>query len=210
MLSLPISRRSLAYPPARSPFPTNSFASLREILWPMIILCSSVLWRNCRVDRTLLLTAYLQGLDPQIRAQLAIYDDNISLESFMQKAVKISQRLRACQPDITAHSPSSPAACPPVPVPMQVDTNGLSPTEHARCLPYCGVLGHFIRVCPSHPPCPTVSTLHLEPPISTLPLLTVQLLTQCNFISTLALVDSGSSGNLHLHLIILQTLIQSD
>ncbi len=41
----------------------------------------------------LLLTAYRQGLNPQIRAQMAIYDDNVGLESFMQKAVKISQHL---------------------------------------------------------------------------------------------------------------------
>ncbi len=128
-----------------------------------------------------LLTAYRQGLDPRIRAQMAIYDDNVGLESFMQKAVKISQHLTACQPDITAHSPSSPAAYPLVPEPMQMDTNRLSRTEHAQHLAtglcfYSRVPGHFIRVCPSRPPRPAVSTLQLEPAISTLPLLTVQLL----------------------------------
>ncbi len=118
----------------------------------------------------------------------------------MQKAIKISQRLTACQPDITAHSPSSPAACPPVPEPMQMDTNRLSRTERARrlatglCL-YCGVPGHLIRVCPSRPPRPAVSTLQVEPTISALPLLTVQLLTPRHIISVPALVDSGSSGN---------------
>ncbi len=123
-----------------------------------------------------LLTAYRQGLDPQIRAQMASYDDNVGLENFMQNAIKISQRLMAYQPDITAHSPSSPAACPPVPEHMQLDTDHLSCTEHARrlatglCL-CCGVPGHFIRVCPSRPPRPAVSTLQLKPAISTLPLL---------------------------------------
>ncbi len=57
------------------------------------------------------------------------------------------------------------------------------------------VPGHFIRVCPSRPSRPVVSTLQVEPTISTLPLLTVQLLTPCHFISVPALVDSGSSGN---------------
>ncbi len=54
---------------------------------------------------------------------MAIYDDNVGLENFMQKAVKISQRLTACLPDETAHSQASPAACPPVPEPMQLDSN---------------------------------------------------------------------------------------
>ncbi len=77
----------------------------------------------------------------------------------MQKAVKISQRLTACQLDITAHTPYSPAACPPVPEPMQVETNRLSRIARARrlttglCL-YYGVLGHFIQECPSRPPRP--------------------------------------------------------
>ncbi len=83
---------------------------------------------------------------------------------------------------------------------MHVDINRLSRTERARrlatglCL-YCGVPGHFIRVCPSRPPRPAVSTLQLEPAISTLPLLMVQLLTPHHFISVPALVDSGSTGN---------------
>ncbi len=118
-----------------------------------------------------LLAAYRQGLDPQIRVMMATYDDTVGLENFMQKAVKISQRLTACQPDETAHSPASPVAYPSVPEPMQVDSYRLSCTEWAwhlassLCL-YCGASGHFIKMCPSHPPRPTVSTLHVEPEIS--------------------------------------------
>ncbi len=80
----------------------------------------------------MLLTAYRQGLDLQIRAQMAICEENVGLERLMQKAVKISQRLTAWQPDITAHSPSSTAACPLVPEPMQADSNCLSRTERAQ------------------------------------------------------------------------------
>ncbi len=81
-----------------------------------------------------------------------------------------------------------------------MDTNHLSRTERARCLAtglclYCGAPGHLIWVCPSRPPRPAVSTLQLEPVISTLPLLTIQLLTSCHFISIPALLDSGTSGN---------------
>ncbi len=99
---------------------------------------------SCGWNEAALLTAYCQGLDPQIRAQMAIYDDNIGLESFMQKAIKISQCLTACQPDLTAHSPSSPAACPPVAEPMQVDTNRLSRTERAQRLTWgCAATAEF-------------------------------------------------------------------
>ncbi len=155
---------------------------------------------SCGWNETALLTAYRQGLDLQIRTQMAIYDDNVGLESFMQEAVKISQRLSACLPDETAHSQASPTACPPVPEPMQLDSHRLTRTERARrlatglCL-YCGTSGHFIQMRPSHPPRPAVSTLQVEPEISILPLLTVQLLTPHHSISVSALIDSGSSGN---------------
>ncbi len=155
---------------------------------------------SCGWNETALLTAYRQGLDPQIRTQMAIYDDNVGLESFMQEAVKISQRLSACLPDENAHSQASPTACPPVPEPMQLDSHRLTRTERARrlatglCL-YCGTSGHFIQKCPSRPPRLAVSTLQVEPDISILPLLTVQLLTPHHSISVSALIDSGSSGN---------------
>ncbi len=118
----------------------------------------------------------------------------------MQKAVRISQRLTACLPAETAHSQASPTACPPVPQPMQVDTNGLTRTKRARrlamglCL-YSGASVHFIQKCPSRPPRPAVSTLHIEPEISILPLMTVRLLTPHHSITVSTLVESGSSGN---------------
>ncbi len=147
-----------------------------------------------------LIIAYRQGLGLQIKIQMPIYDDNVSLESLIQKAVRISQRLTAWQPDETTHSQASPAACPPVPEPMQVDTNRFTRMERARhlatgpCL-YCGASGHFIQKCPSRPPCPAVSTLCIEPEISQLPLMTFQLLATHNSVTVSALVDSGPSGN---------------
>jgi len=155
---------------------------------------------TCGWNETALLIAYRQGLNPQLRAQMAIYENSVELESFMQKAVKISQHLTPCLPETTAHSPSSPTACPPVPEPMQMDSSHLSPPEHAHrlttglCL-YCGAPGHFISACPSRPPRPAVSTHQLEPDISNLTLLDIQLLSPLHIISARALVDSGSSGN---------------
>ncbi len=83
---------------------------------------------------------------------------------------------------------------------MQLDSNRLTRMERVRrlatglCL-YCGASGHFIQKCLSRPPRPAVSTLQVEPDISILPLLTVQLLTPHHSISVSALIDSGSSGN---------------
>ncbi len=98
-----------------------------------------------------------QGLGSQINIQVAIYDDNVSLKSFTQRAVRISQRLTTCLPVETALSQASPTSCPPVPEPMQVDTNRLTCTEYARCLAmclclYCGASGNLIKKCPSRPP----------------------------------------------------------
>ncbi len=38
---------------------------------------SGTLAASCGWNETALLTAYRQGLDPRIRAQMAIYDDNV-------------------------------------------------------------------------------------------------------------------------------------
>lgn len=38
-------------------------------------------------------SAYRQGLNPRIRAAMSIYDDTVGLESFMQRATRISQHL---------------------------------------------------------------------------------------------------------------------
>ncbi len=118
----------------------------------------------------------------------------------MQRADRISQRLSACQPNEAAHQLVSPAASPPVPEPMQVDSTRLTCAERAcrieagLCL-YCGSADHFIQNCPVRPPRPAVSTIQLEPEITTLSLLPVQLFTPDHSVAVSALVDSGSSGN---------------
>ncbi len=147
-----------------------------------------------------LLSAYRHGWNPNIRAAMSIYDDTIGLENFMQRANRISQRLSACQTNEAAHQLVSPATSPPVPEPMQVDSTHLTRAERARriaaglCL-YCGSADHFIQNCPIRPPRPAVSTIQLEPEITTLSLLPVQLLTPDHSVAVSALVDSGSSGN---------------
>ncbi len=130
---------------------------------------------------------------------MSIYNDTYGLENFMQKATRISQRLSACQPNKAARQLASPAVSPPVPEPMQLDSTRLTCAERARRIAagflYCAVADHFIQNCPVRPPRPAVSTLQLEPEISTLSLLPVQLLTPNHSVAVSALVDSGSSGN---------------
>ncbi|KAL0188441.1 hypothetical protein M9458_015540, partial [Cirrhinus mrigala] len=107
-------------------------------------------------NEIVLLGTYRQGLNPEIRAAMALYDDSIGLESFLQRTTRVSQRLAACQPP---PQPASMAASYPVPEPMQVDTTRLSRTERNHrislglCL-YCGNQGHLIRNCPVRPPRP--------------------------------------------------------
>ncbi len=155
---------------------------------------------TCGWNEAALISVYRQGLDTNILTQMAIFDDSVGLESFMQKANRIAQRLSACHTAEAALQPASPAHGSPVPEPMQVDTTRLSSQERARqmtmglCL-YCASADHFIRSCPNRTPLPAFSTLQSDPVISTLSVLTVQLFTPVQSITASALVDSGSSGN---------------
>lgn len=111
-----------------------------------------------------LLTAFQQGLNPSVRIQMAIYDDTVGLESFVQKAILICQCLTACTEDQPLSPPPSSAHPAPAPEPMQVDSYHLTQAERDRrinlelCL-YCGASGHLLNNCPIHPLCPVVRTV---------------------------------------------------
>ncbi|KAL0186760.1 hypothetical protein M9458_018430, partial [Cirrhinus mrigala] len=173
-----------------------------------------------------LLGAYRQGLNPDIRAAMALYDDSIGLEAFLQRTTHVAQNLAACQPSMTAPQPASVVACSPVPEPMQIDSTRLSREERNRrllnglCL-YCGEPGHRIRQCPVRPPRPMVSTLSTEVEISSLTMLPVTLHTSNSSLCVSALVDFESSGNFisqeclnqlqltrrpHIHLLVVKTI----
>ncbi|KAI2647697.1 Transposable element Tcb1 transposase [Labeo rohita] len=64
-------------------------------------------------NEIVLLGAYRQGLNPDICAVMALYDDSIGLETFLQRTTRVSQRLAACQPPETAPQPAMVAACSP-------------------------------------------------------------------------------------------------
>ncbi len=135
---------------------------------------------TCGWNESALLSTYRQGLDVRIRAQMAIYDDNVGLESFMQKANRISYP--ACHPAEAAHQPASPANGSPVPESMHVGMSRLSAHERARrwtaglCV-YCASPDHYIQACPVKPPRPAVTTLQTDPIIAKLTVLNFQLLT---------------------------------
>ncbi|KAI2645073.1 Transposon Tf2-8 polyprotein [Labeo rohita] len=147
-----------------------------------------------------LLGAYRQGLNPEIRAAMAIYDDSIGLESFLQRTTRVAQQLAACQPTVTAPQSASVVASSPVPEPMQVDSTRLSRSERNRrisqglCL-YCGQPGHLLRNCPIRPPRPVVSTILSDIETAKLTLLSATLHTSNRSLPVSALIDSGSSGN---------------
>ncbi|KAL0183498.1 hypothetical protein M9458_019194 [Cirrhinus mrigala] len=151
-------------------------------------------------NETTLLGAYRQGLNPQIRAAMALYDDSIGLEAFLQRTTRVSQRLAACQPSTIAPQPTSVVACTPVPEPMQVGSSRLTRSERNRrimnglCL-YCGQSGHLLRTCPIRPPRPVVSTLSTEVETASLTLVPITLHTPKTSLCVSALIDSGSSGN---------------
>ncbi|XP_058605717.1 uncharacterized protein LOC131523388 [Onychostoma macrolepis] len=57
-------------------------------------------------NETALLTAFRQGLNADVRQLMVIYDDSMGLENFIQKTIRVSQRLTAC-------TLSEPALLPP-------------------------------------------------------------------------------------------------
>ncbi|KAL0172696.1 hypothetical protein M9458_033007, partial [Cirrhinus mrigala] len=148
-----------------------------------------------------LLGAYRQGLNPDVRAAMALYDDSIGLESFLQRTTQVSQRLAACQPPVTAPQLASVAASSPVPEPMQIDSTRLSRTERNRritnglCL-YCGRPGHLLRTCPIRPPRPVVSTLSTEVETTSLTLFPVTSHISNLSICVSALVTSSAGVNI--------------
>ncbi len=57
-------------------------------------------------NETALLTAFRQGLNADVRQLMVIYDDSMGLENFIQRTIRVSQRLTAC-------TLSEPALHPP-------------------------------------------------------------------------------------------------
>ncbi len=133
-------------------------------------------------NETTLITAFRRGLNPRVRQQMAIFDDTVGLETFVSKAVRISQHLTACEEDMPPAPPLSVTSPAPAPEPMQISSNPLTRIERERrinsrlCL-YCGEGSHVLQTCPVRPPRPAVSTLQLNPQISTLTRMTIQLIS---------------------------------
>ncbi len=79
---------------------------------------------SCGWNETALLITCRRVLDPQIRAKMAIYDDNVGLESFMQKAVNISSDSQpACSTKPFIHKPH------PLPVLQYQNPCSWTPTD---------------------------------------------------------------------------------
>ncbi|KAI5089735.1 nephrocystin-4-like, partial [Silurus meridionalis] len=103
-------------------------------------------------NESALLGVYRQGLSPEIRQAMAVYDDKVGLEGFIQNSIGLSQRLAACT--LTPPQPTPlPLVTPPGAQaaagsePMQLGSQRLSRRERnsrlvtGKCL-YCGKPGH--------------------------------------------------------------------
>ncbi len=140
---------------------------------------------------------------------MAIYDDTVGLESFLQKALHISQHLTACHTEESFTTAASPATHPPAPEPMQTDRYHLTPTERARrvnlglCM-YCGAHDHLLPVCLIHPTRPAVSTVQILPDVSKLSHIDALLIHMNESFPAKVLVDSGASGNFISSLFLIQ------
>ncbi|KAF7686274.1 hypothetical protein HF521_015636, partial [Silurus meridionalis] len=120
---------------------------------------------SCGWNESALLSIYRLGLNPELKQAMAVHEDSVGLESFIQKSIGLSQRLAACHPNQLQPECLRGATAPPDPEPMQLDSQRLS---------------HEREKTPSG---------HGEVP------LTVSLLTTTLSFSVHALVDSGSAGN---------------
>ncbi|KAK3558149.1 hypothetical protein QTP86_010812 [Hemibagrus guttatus] len=147
-----------------------------------------------------LLTAYCQGLSPQVRLHLAAHEDAIGLERLIQFSIRVAIRMQSCVHRSQDQSRPPEPAPEPALEPMQRGTTHLNPAKRQRrltqslCL-YCGDPGHALPVCPIRPPRPMVSTVfsflpHMKP-LSTHGTLT----TACTSVTVVALLDSGSAAN---------------
>ncbi|MGL4933172.1 MAG: retropepsin-like aspartic protease, partial [Aeromonas sp.] len=151
-------------------------------------------------NETALLATYRRGLNPLIRQHMAIYDDSVGLESFLQKATHVAQHLTACHMEASPAAAASPEPTPPAPEPMITDAYHLSQFERTRrlttglCL-YCGSPDHHLLTCPVRPPRPAVSTLHITPSVSPIPYIDALLTHNSTSFPVKVLVDSGASGN---------------
>ena len=149
-----------------------------------------------------LITAFRHGLNPNIRQLMVVYDDSLGIEKLIQKSIRVSQRLSACDsPTPTVCPPPTvPSVTPPAPEPMDLGSAHLPASErqrrilHKLCL-YCASDNHLLSSCPVRPPCPAVSTIQVSPKIEALNRTTVHVLTSRICVSAQALIDSGSAGN---------------
>ncbi|KAI5606732.1 hypothetical protein C0J50_7543 [Silurus asotus] len=73
-------------------------------------LCFRTLAASSGWNESALLGVYRQGLSPEIRQAMAVYDDKVGLEGFIQKSIGLSQRLAAC------------SSTPPQPTPLLLTT----------------------------------------------------------------------------------------
>ncbi|KAL0152770.1 hypothetical protein M9458_052493 [Cirrhinus mrigala] len=142
------------------------------------MLCFRALAASSGWNDVALLAAYQKGLKPAIRRQMAIYEDTVSLESLIKKAIHISQHL-ATSPDDEDE-------------PMITDSYRLSPSLNG--LDECETI-YVCTVGNLTTSFETVHTVHLTPSVSNIPHIPADLVFNSSLFPVHVLVDSGAAGN---------------
>lgn len=122
-------------------------------------------------DDIALQTVFVNGLNDQLKDELALKDDLDNLDSIISMAIKLDNRIRERKRERSRQNqsslshtlpvPRSPPVSPPAKPtpdeePMQLGRASLTPAERQRrikageCI-YCGQHGHFISTCPIRP-----------------------------------------------------------
>lgn len=107
------------------------------------------------------MVCFLNGLSEAIKDDLATREPARDLETLIDQAIRLDNRLRERnlnRPSVSTLSASpTPVQMLPVPQdssePMQLGRTQLSPSERdrrmrERCCLYCGLYGHFRSTCP--------------------------------------------------------------
>lgn len=88
------------------------------------------------LNEVALLTAFCQGLNPEVCMNMANFDDEVEIENCIPYSIFVSQRLTACSPVLLAQLATAPpqaqsSVLPPAP---SMDLDHLTKAEHQCCL----------------------------------------------------------------------------
>ncbi|KAI2644696.1 Retrotransposon-like protein 1 [Labeo rohita] len=147
---------------------------------------------------------FRRGLNADLQAELACWDEGRSLKEFIELTIRIDNLIRSRRPTPYNNSSSPTASFSALhSEPMQIGFTRLSPEERERrmrlclCL-YCGKPGHLRSTCPTRPGSPGNQAVSSDFPhlhSASCVVMSVKLSVNNRTIEVDALIDSGAAGN---------------